>query len=223
MPDLALLLGVSERVAPRDTRLVGISALDWQQQYPHFQRQDAYEAALAGVIRRLARQGFRIAFFKQSDTATVGEDDAVPARRIVERLDADTRRSLAGILSVPSDAPHIRDFYGQFYLVIATRLHATILSIVAGTPVVPIAYTSKSWGFARDYGLENITVDIETISEHALFSSVTALIERYDYWSLGYQAAIRQRISDEKARFIQLLRSAMSLPATPAEISHVAE
>jgi polysaccharide pyruvyl transferase WcaK-like protein len=223
MPDLALLLGGPEHAAPRDAQLIGISALDWQVQYPHFHRQGAYEAALAGAIARLAQQGFRIAFFKQSDTATVGEDDAVPARRIIDRLDATARRSVVGILTVPSDAQHIRDFYAQFYLVIATRLHATILAIVAGTPVVPIAYTSKSWGFARDYGLEHITIDIETVSEQALFASIAAVIEQYDYWSVGYQATIRQRISDEKDRVIQLLRSAKALPAKPAAVSHGAE
>jgi len=222
MPDLALLLGSPEPAAPRDPQLIGISALDWQRQYPHFHRQEAYEAALAGAIARLARQGYRVAFFKQSDTATLGEDDAVPAQRIIDRLDA-ARRAVVGILTVPSDAQHIRDFYGQFYLVIATRLHATILSIVAGTPVVPIAYTSKSWGFARDYGLEHMTLDIETISEQALFANIAAVIEQYDYWSVAYQAMIRQRISDERERVVQLLMSAQALPAKPAPVSHSVE
>jgi colanic acid/amylovoran biosynthesis protein len=208
-PDLALLL---DRGAgpptPRDARLVGISALDWQAQYPYFRRQEAYEAAIAGAVARLARQGFRVAFFRQSDTATHGEDDGVPAQRIIDRLGPEGRAAVVGILSVPSAAADIRAFYGQFQLVIATRLHATILSLVAGTPVVPIAYTSKSWGFVRDYGLEQLASDIESVTARGLAERAVAVLARYDYWSGEYQAGLRARLRDERAQILGLLRAA---------------
>lgn len=195
-PDLAIFLADVVGAAPRSLRdgaPIGVSVLDWGVQMPSFRDQDAYEHAVAGAIKGLAAQGHRIVFFAQSDTDVWGEDDNVPAQRVIARLDVATQPAVVGVLTVPRQADSMLQFYGQFRLVIATRLHAAILSLAAGTPVVPIAYTSKSWAFVADADLESVTLDIGTVTGDTLLAAVNSVLNDQVCWQQRITTLIEEK------------------------------
>ena len=188
-------------------QLIGVSVLDWGAQMPSFAKQAAYEHAVAGAITQWAALGYRIAFFAQSDTSTWGENDAVPTQRIVERLDDRTRAAVDGVLHVPHQPDQMLRFYGQFRLVIATRLHAMILSVAAGTPVVPIAYTSKNWAFVHNTELASITLDIATVTADAIVAASTTVLNDYACWQQRIAALVRQKRA--QANVVTMLQAAV--------------
>ncbi|MFI7850494.1 polysaccharide pyruvyl transferase family protein, partial [Acinetobacter baumannii] len=57
----------------------------------------------------------------------------------------------------------IVDTYSQFDLVIATRMHAAILALLAGTPVIGIAYEFKLEELFSQLGMAHISLPIGSI------------------------------------------------------------
>jgi colanic acid/amylovoran biosynthesis protein len=208
--DLALFLADQDGtqfVAPERSPLIGVSVLDWGAQMASFAKQAAYEHAVADAITQLADLGYRVAFFAQSDTSTWGENDAVPAQRIVERLDTRTRAAVDGVLRVPHQPDQMVRFYGQFRLVIATRLHAMILSVAAGTPVVPIAYTSKNWAFVHNTELEPLTLDIATVTADEIVAASSTVLNDYACWQQRIVALVEQKRA--QADVVNMLKAAV--------------
>jgi colanic acid/amylovoran biosynthesis protein len=207
-PDLALYLENHQREKPSEQaiskRLIGISVIDWGTQYPHFHRQEEYEQAIAATVSTLLKDGYQVAFFSQSDTSVWGEDDTIPAQRIIKQLSPEIQAKIIKPLIVPQEPKQFLSFYGQFYLVIATRLHATILALVANTPVVPIAYTTKSWGFVDDLNLRPITLDIENVTSDALIDTVHSVLEQRFEWQQRNQASLQEK--RENCDIISLLQ-----------------
>ncbi|MBE9004342.1 polysaccharide pyruvyl transferase family protein [Fortiea sp. LEGE XX443] len=60
----------------------------------------------------------------------------------------------------------------EYDLVIGTRMHMCILSLVAGTPVIPIAYEFKTKELFSRLGMSKWVHDIETINQENLINSI---------------------------------------------------
>lgn len=60
----------------------------------------------------------------------------------------------------------------DYDVVIGTRMHMCILSLVAGTPVLPIAYEFKTKELFARLGLSEWVHDIETINQEILINSI---------------------------------------------------
>jgi colanic acid/amylovoran biosynthesis protein len=70
-------------------------------------------------------------------------------------------------------------FYQECELVIATRAHAAIFSMCAGTPVVAVSYNPKSTGIMRDSGFAHLTLEISAMTPDKLILAIdTALSSR---------------------------------------------
>ena len=63
-------------------------------------------------------------------------------------------------------------------LIIATRLHMSILALISGTPVYPIAYEFKTVELYHSLGYENVDT-LDTLSPVTLCNSITAFIESF--------------------------------------------
>jgi colanic acid/amylovoran biosynthesis protein len=64
----------------------------------------------------------------------------------------------------------------SFDFVISTRLHMAILALGVGTLVLPIAYEFKTQELFKNFGRENLVIDIEKIDEQLLIDSTDSLI-----------------------------------------------
>jgi len=209
--DMALFLGdVVNDTSPsaRQDRLIGVSVLDWGVHMPLFRRQAEYEAAIALAITTLARQGYHVAFLVQSDTAVWGENDEVPIKRIITQLDAPSRAAIKGVWTVPLQKELLLQFYRQFQLMIATRMHAMILSLAAGTPIVQIAYTSKNWAFVHATELEPLTFDIATVEADKIVAASTTVLNDYACWQQRVATLVKNK--QAQVDIVSTLRKAMS-------------
>ena len=169
--DAAFALADAETLAAAPGRswpsqpTVAVSVRDW----PHFVSgpSDAgmarYRASVAAGVERLVRaHGARVRFLSTCQgTPGYRYDDSAVALQIRDLMPADVRRSVEvdremhrpdGVLAA----------YGDADLVVATRMHAAILALCAGTPVLPVAYQFKTQELFDALGLGDWVTDIET-------------------------------------------------------------
>jgi colanic acid/amylovoran biosynthesis protein len=115
----------------------------------------------------------KIVLFAHTIGPVENEDDRPIAHRLKALLD-DAR---VIVVDEDLDAGEIAAFYGHAALLIGTRLHSVILALVAGTPVVAIAYFgTKAQGTMRLLGSESLCVGIDDVTG----ASLRSLIERED-------------------------------------------
>jgi colanic acid/amylovoran biosynthesis protein len=178
------------------TRRVAISVRTWS----HARRadgadaRDAYRRAVAAAARALAEQGAEVVFLSTCQgIPEYWTDDAVFAQGIVDEF-------LAGVAGVRVEggfhAPsELIRLFGAFDMVIATRMHAAILSLVAHTPVLGIAYEFKTRELLATVGLEAYCVDFETVDGTTLGERARTL--------LAEAPRLRDRIAARSAPFRQ--------------------
>lgn len=184
---------------------VAVSVRRW----PYFHRherggsQEAYRAAVAACIRHLVTR-------YQAEVTLVstcqglpgyGFDDAAEAAAVHDALPADLRDQVVvdGRFHRPEE---LVDVLSQHDLTVATRMHAAILSLVGGTPVVPIAYERKTRDLFHDLGAADLLVDIHGITAGQLIAAADRLIHDYP----GRSAALEPGI-------LKAQRSALAVPA----------
>jgi len=147
--------------------MIAISVRGWR----HFETIDPDEGerryfdSVAGLAERLSRaHDARITFVSTCQgMPEYWTDDSETARRVVERLTPE----VAARVAVDTEArgpEELIDLYGSFDLVVATRMHAAILALCAGTPVLPIAYEFKTRELFERMRLGEWVTDIEEIS-----------------------------------------------------------
>lgn len=150
---------------------IAISVRDW----PHFgsRRTDdgmeRYFVAMAELARHLIEHyNAEITFISTCQgTPEYWTDDAQTAEEIVRRLPAALHAHAAIDRRFRPPADLITEI-STFDLMIATRLHAAILSLCAGTPALPIAYEFKTTELFKRFGLGEAVINIETISPEAM-------------------------------------------------------
>ena len=64
-----------------------------------------------------------------------------------------------------------------FDLSVATRMHAGILALIAGTPVLPIAYEFKTHELFARLGMAEWVQDIESVTGASLRSALDGFVE----------------------------------------------
>lgn len=103
-------------------------------------------------------------------------DDSNVAEEIVNSLPSDIQKQVCvdKKFHTPQELVEILKTYD---LVVATRMHMAILSLVAGTPVFPIAYEFKTKELFDRLGMLQWVQDIEDIDAEALISSISEFID----------------------------------------------
>jgi colanic acid/amylovoran biosynthesis protein len=102
-------------------------------------------------------------------------DDSELAREIRASLPADVMGAVAvdDAFHSPED---LIETISSCDFVIATRMHMAILALCAGTPVIGIAYEFKTKELFRNMGMEDLVLDIESLSPSHACSLVDRLI-----------------------------------------------
>jgi colanic acid/amylovoran biosynthesis protein len=188
--DAAFALARDPPAARRPDRLkhapnVAISVRDW----PHFGRgaaagMDGYCAAMATFAAELARwRGAQVTFVSTCQgIPEYWTDDSAVAERIAALVPADVRGRIRVDREFRTPARLIERFAG-FDAVVATRMHAAILALCAGTPVLAVAYEFKTRQLFARLGLDEFTLDVETLTGDRLIDAwerFEAALERID-------------------------------------------
>jgi antigen flippase len=181
-PDTAFLLGSATGPRPHAGRgplRVAISVRPWQ--FPGRQdwakRLANYYDAVAHVACQLRELGAEVTLVAQVVSEDASEDD----RRACDEIH---HRDPSGLLSEGLQGPRTPEqwiaSYSEHDIVIATRAHAAVFSICAGTPVVAISYGPKGIGMMESAGLGQFTLDIDAIDGEALLNRVEEVQRNYD-------------------------------------------
>jgi len=106
-------------------------------------------------------------------------DDSLLARAVATELPQDVRRRV-DVDSSFHTPDEFRAIVATLDVYVATRLHAAILGLTAGTPVVPIAYEFKTHEVFRSLTGTGSALDIREFSAHDLVDRVHTLIHDAD-------------------------------------------
>lgn len=185
---------------PEHARLVLVTA----RAYLPAAQQRAYEAALAGCLARVLAEPDAHVVLAPQVTSTYHEDDDRIVQRRIEALVADPR--LHSVQDPEVSHHEIMSLYAAADLMIGTRFHSVIFSLVAHVPVIAISYERKGRGIMRDLGLEHWVIDMADVTAEnlgALYDELRA--------AEGYRAQLAALIPAYRARageFVQVLRAA---------------
>ena len=176
---------------------VAISVRDW----PHFRREppavgmQRYVAAVAKLTRVLIEDhGVQVTFLSTCQgVPEYWTDDSRVANRIVSLLPGAVRTRV----TVDREFHRPERLIGLFAehdMVVATRMHAGILALCAGVPVLPIAYEFKTVELFESLGLGEITQDIEAVTPESLEQAFRHLLAA----GPALSAQIRSRVGELK-------------------------
>ncbi|MDZ4701984.1 MAG: polysaccharide pyruvyl transferase family protein [Rhodothermales bacterium] len=187
LPDVVFALWRPPAPRPAGGRLrVAISVRRWA----HFTGQSA-EAGMAGYRQAVTAGVERLVTHHQAEVVFLSTcqgvpeyayDDSAEAREVVARLPVETQQRVR-----VDDAFHrpeeLLERLAAFDLVVATRMHMAILSMIAGTPVAPIVYEFKTRELLDlvgypDWAGGGARLDIETLRAETLNETLDTLITR---------------------------------------------
>lgn len=151
---------------------VGMSLLNWGDQYPQFQGQNTYENAILACIDAITAQGGQVVLFAQCCGPSAAEDDRRTGARIHAQV-ADPRRVHVVMEEVAPDV--LQAAYARMDYFIGTRMHAVILALNAGTPALAIGYLHKTRGVLEELGMREHCLDISTITSEQLLAAFEQL------------------------------------------------
>lgn len=132
-----------------------------------------YRHAVATAAHALVLQGAEVTFVSTCQGIAEYDDDSAEADAIVGLLPPE----IAARVRVIHEFVRFDDLMMQlqdFDLCIGTRMHMCILSLISGTPVLPIAYEFKTQELFSELGLREWVTDIETITSAAFTDRVQA-------------------------------------------------
>lgn len=103
-------------------------------------------------------------------------DDSRVATEIAESLPAHIQKQINVDRKFHSP-DELVDIFKSYDIVIPTRMHASILSLVANTPVFPIAYEFKTKELFRRLEMDEWIQDIEYLEQESLVTSIDNFIK----------------------------------------------
>ena len=184
---------------------------------------DAYLSAMARMAEHLIENyGATVTFISTCQgVAGYSYDDSDVARDVTARI----RQDLRGRVVVDSRfhrPEDLIDILEGFDLIIATRMHMAILGLVAGVPVLPVAYEFKTKSLFERLGMGDFICDIENLSDGELQDTLDRVIESLP----SFRRKLFGKVEEERRRAVAAgedLEVAVPVPTDdedPDEMSH---
>ncbi|HEX6271636.1 MAG TPA: polysaccharide pyruvyl transferase family protein, partial [Polyangiaceae bacterium] len=155
--------------------------------WSHFSRTSAdegmrrYHETIARLVEHLVRERAAEVTFVSTcqGIPEYWTNDARTAGEIVARIAPDVRPSvrLDGNFRRPEE---LLELFATTDLVVATRMHAAILALMAGTPVLPIAYETKTSEVFASLSCGDLVLELETITPERAVDTCSALFRDID-------------------------------------------
>jgi colanic acid/amylovoran biosynthesis protein WcaK/AmsJ len=162
-----------------------------------------YDAVSRAIIEFQNKNGGSIYLFNQVRGPTQLEDDRAASQEILKRT-----RELSGNIVIVEDAitpAQLKACYALMDIFIATRLHAGLLSLGAGTPTLFIGYLTKTRGVLSSLGLEELVVDLANLDADDLDRKLEMIWARRKEYKrrLAGILLLQKKIYDQCARMIK--------------------
>jgi colanic acid/amylovoran biosynthesis protein len=147
--------------------LLGFTVINWGEENKQFQRQEKYENAVVMVARQFIEQyNGRVFFFTQVTGPSYSQDDRIPTRRILARLEDLSKEVF--FIEQPLPPDNLKSLYGSMDIFIGTRMHSNIFALSEGVPVIAIGYQYKTMGIMKMLELESWVLDINDLEVEKL-------------------------------------------------------
>lgn len=155
-------------------RLVLISVMDWSWANPSAGGMEGYLTSVRRLIRSLVSDGYRVRIVGSSLIPEQDQDDYAFAMRHLGSL-LSRLGSRAGLWQLDSPDSYL-SAASQACLVVSTRLHLSILSLVAGTPSIHLSYQPKGEGTYGLMGLSDLCIDVDVVDPEGLTTLATSVL-----------------------------------------------
>ena len=135
------------------------------------------------------------------------EDDLKPINAVLERINQQDR-----VVLIDEDlSPSMQSgLYGGARLMIGTRLHSVIFSLVGGAPAIAISYTHKVDGIMKMLGLENYVLNIKSMEISKAVDMIQNLIAEEAHLMGKVKSKIQKFQLELKAALEQIILSNLS-------------
>jgi colanic acid/amylovoran biosynthesis protein len=134
-------------------------------------------------------------------------DDSEVAEGIVALMDSNIQDYVT-VDRVFHDPAGFRDITQRFDFVIATRMHAGILGLTGGTPVIPIAYEFKTNELFAKLGLADYVLDIAQFTARDFAANALTFVAKLGPARAGLEREVRSEFSSAEVG-AQLLADAL--------------
>lgn len=196
-PDPALFFNIkyNQCFKARSQDIIGINVMGEQSGHILLGDKSLYKNYIESLIDFLRLLQIQESPFKILLFAT-GKKGDIEACEIVKNM----VKSHTHVIIHPSysNINSLMPVFSKCKYIIATRLHAAILSLSFGTPVVGIAYDRKVTNFFEDIGWSSMCIDFSTLSSAALLNFHEKLISQQQYNIREFQPVYNQAISSLK-------------------------
>lgn len=182
VPDAAFALGDKSQMMKRNSDTMqkygnaAISVREWAHA-SNPQVMSNYRQCIANAVMMLVEKGYRIHFISTCQEIPAYTDDNKEVDNIL-RLIPDIYYPNIIKYNEHLPIPRIMSMLKEMDFIIATRLHMSILSLISGTPVYPIAYEFKTVELYKSLGYEHVD-ELEKLSTGNIVISINEFIEWY--------------------------------------------
>lgn len=133
-----------------------------------------YVRTLAALVDHAIQRGFALHLYPMSIKGS-GSDDRPLLQEIINAAQHGKRAVLLDIdLNTPNHLQQVR----RCRLFIGHKTHSVLFALVAGTPVVGIAYHAKTRDFMREYNLIDYCINDADLCESNLIETFDRVLER---------------------------------------------
>ncbi|MDQ0458001.1 polysaccharide pyruvyl transferase family protein [Rhizobium paknamense] len=156
-----------------------------------------YIESIRRIVTDLVRQhGKQVVFLSTCQgVPEYGHDDSKTAKAIVAGLEADVAAEVSvddGFHTPEQLMAKVKDLD----FVVATRMHMMIMSLCVGTPVLPIAYEFKTKELSKRIGIDNLLLEIDTVTPEQAAASLETFINDFDHYRpLSLKAVLEEHAS----------------------------
>ena len=161
--DGAFLLPLNQAV-PKVEKLAAISVRAWK----HDQRsEEQYIRLVVAITRQLVDSGYQVVFLSTCQGLPDYTNDAIMAQKIFERL-SEVRQKKCRVDNNFYPFADFRETLKQYAVVVGTRLHMCILSLLADVPAFNISYEFKGRECYNYLGVPELSCDYNEDVEDAM-------------------------------------------------------
>lgn len=150
---------------------IGMTVMQWGEIRRSFERQSEYEHAMISLMRYIVQEmDGRVLLFGQGLGPSYMEDDHALARKLRDQAGLPSTRAI--VIDRIKTPTELVDAYSILDILVGTRMHSNIMTLVSSVPVLAVAYTLKKHrGMLQDLGLARWVCDMETLTEDDLIEA----------------------------------------------------
>ncbi|MBL3556713.1 MULTISPECIES: polysaccharide pyruvyl transferase family protein [Marinobacter] len=144
---------------------------------------EQYKASVTAMVNRVVRDyGAEVVFLSTCQgIPEYWTDDTKLADEIVSALPQDVAPNVTVDRQFRQPLDIVRA-YQSFHMVIATRMHAAILSLVAGTPVLGIAYEFKLEELFHQLGMDEARLSTKEMNPEGSEAALGHMLDNLEFW-----------------------------------------